>query len=125
MNVSVRDCVFVCACVVGVCVRVCVCLFVKTRAYVRGYVHASLSEDVRVHVLCVCVCVYVRQCVSVCGSECHICVRTQVTEAHSGYAASVAGALQAAGWHVDVDASARTVPKRIRAAQLAQVCVCV
>jgi threonyl-tRNA synthetase len=44
----------------------------------------------------------------------------QVSENHEGYATSVFQALQDAGLYVDVDASARTVPKRIRAAQVAQ-----
>lgn len=44
----------------------------------------------------------------------------QVSEHHLGYATSVFQTLQDGGLYVDMDASARTVPKRVRAAQVAQ-----
>lgn len=45
---------------------------------------------------------------------------SQVSEAHEEYGKQVFQQLQQAGYYVDMDASARTVPKRVRAAQVAQ-----
>ena len=44
----------------------------------------------------------------------------QVSSAHDAYANQVAAQLSSAGYFVDVDATSRTIPKRIRAAQVAQ-----